>query len=276
MGLGAGTPEGYYEATPGAEDVLKWVTNHGPESAATVLPVSAIAKLHRPEALPDVLDQLETAHALGVDDISQVRFDVQAKTGSAKPPGGMLHILAIGVDTFGDKAGGLHLDFAAEDAHDVASALFESQKGSPGKTSLYADVSSTYLPNDKASKTAIEDALDSLAQNMAKNESGQDTAVILVSSHGELIDGQFYFVPYGFRQRIAERGDGQRRLGERVREESWGARQVWEGSAAARRLPFRGGRRWRLGERPRRQSPAGRHGHGKRHCADVVQEERTV
>ena len=27
------TPEGFYEATPGAEDVLKWVANHGPDSA---------------------------------------------------------------------------------------------------------------------------------------------------------------------------------------------------------------------------------------------------
>ena len=63
------TPEGFYEATPGAENVLKWVTNHGPDQAAMTLPVSAIAKLHRPNALPHVLDQLETAHALGVDDI---------------------------------------------------------------------------------------------------------------------------------------------------------------------------------------------------------------
>jgi hypothetical protein len=192
------TPEGFYEATPGAEDVLKWVTNHGPDNAATVLPVSAIAKLHRRNALPHVLDQLETAHALGVDDISQARFDVQAKTGSAKPPGGVLHVLAIGVDSFGDKAAGLHLDYAAEDAHDVASALLDSQKGSPGKTSLYADVSMTYLPNDKADGAAILDALDEMARSMAKNEQGQDVALILVSSHREMIDGQFYFVPYGF------------------------------------------------------------------------------
>ena len=82
------TPEGFYEATPGAEDVLKWVVNHGPDKAATTLPVSAIAKLHRPNALPLVLDKLETARALGVDDITQARLDVQAKTGSVKPPGG--------------------------------------------------------------------------------------------------------------------------------------------------------------------------------------------
>ena len=150
------TPEGFYEATPGAQDMLKWVVNHGPDKAATTLPVSAIAKLHRRNALPHVLDRLETEHALGVDDISQARFDVQAATGSAKPPGGVLHVLAIGIDKFGNKAGGLHLDYAAEDAHDVATALLESQKGSPSKTSLYADVRATYLPNDKASKTAFK------------------------------------------------------------------------------------------------------------------------
>jgi WD40 repeat protein len=192
------TPEGFYEATPGAQDVLKWVVNHGPDSAATTLPVSAITKLHRPNALPHVLDQLETAHALGVDDITQARLDVQAATGSAKPPGGVLHVLAIGVDKFGDKAGDLHLDYAAEDAHDVASALFESQKGGPGKASLYADVDLQYLPNDKADGAAIIDHLEAVAQSMAKNEQGQDTAVILVSSHGEMIDGQFYLIPYGF------------------------------------------------------------------------------
>jgi hypothetical protein len=191
------TPEGFYEATPGAEDVLKWVTNHGPDQAATKLPVSAIAKLHRPDALPHVLDQLETAHALGVDDMTQARLDVQAKTGSAKPPGGVLHVLAIGVDAFGDKAGGLKLDYAAEDAHDVAKALLESQKGSLGKSSIYADVSLTYLSNDKADSAAILDAVDAVAQSMAKNEQGQDVALILVSSHGEMIDGQFYLIPYG-------------------------------------------------------------------------------
>jgi DNA-binding beta-propeller fold protein YncE len=193
------TPEGFYEAMPGAEDVLKWVVNHGPDKAATTLPVSAIAKLHRRNALPHVLDQLETAHALGVDDISQARCDVQTVTGSAKPPGGVLHVLAIGVDKFGDKAGGLHLDYAADDARDVAKALLKSQKGSSCKAaSLYADVSLRYLLNDEADGAAILDTLDDMARSMARNEPGQDVAVILVSSHGEMIDKQFYLIPYGF------------------------------------------------------------------------------
>jgi hypothetical protein len=192
------TPEGFYEATPGAENVLKWVTNHGPDQAATTLPVSAIAKLHRPDALRLVLDQLETERAVGIAEVAAARLEVQTVTRSAKPPGGVLHVLAIGVDKFGDKAGNLHLDYAAEDAHDVASGLLDSQKGGSGKASLYADVDIQYLPNEMASRTAIKDALDAMAQSMAKNEQGQDTAVILVSSHGEMIDGQFYLIPYGF------------------------------------------------------------------------------
>jgi WD40 repeat protein len=271
------TPEGFYESTPGAENVLKWVVNHGPDKAATTLPVSAIAKLHRPNALPHVLDQLETAHALGVDDISQARFDVQAATGSAKPPGGVLHVLAIGVDNFGDKAGGLHLDYAAEDAHDVAEAILDSQKGGPGKASLYADVDLQYLPNEKASRTAIKDALDAMAQSMAKSGSDQDVAVILVSSHGEMIDGQFYFIPYGFVGNGTQNAatDGALPVSEfaKNRRRACRARQ---GAAAARRLPFRRDRRTGLGEGSRRQNPSGRHGPGKRDRFDLVEEERTV
>ena len=191
------TPEGYYQATPGAEGVLKWVTNHGSDSAATTLPVSAIPRLHRADALPLVLQELETARALGIAELAAGRLAVQKATGSAKPPGGVLHVLAIGVDKFGDKAGDLHLDYAAEDAHDVASALQESQKLGPEKASLYADVKIQYRPNDQADNTAIRDALDDMATSMATSSPNQDVAVILVSSHGEMIDGQFYLVPYG-------------------------------------------------------------------------------
>ena len=192
------TPEGFYEATPGAEDVLKWVVNHGPDKPATTLPISAIPWLHRPDALRLVLDELATKGALGAADLARARLAVQAATGSAKPPGGVLHILAIGVDKFGDKAGGLHLDFAAEDAREVASVLLESQKIAPGKPSLYAGVSMEYLPNEKADRRSILEAMGRMADAMGKGGPDQDIAVILFSSHGEMIEGQFYLVPYGF------------------------------------------------------------------------------
>ena len=200
------TPEGFYEATPGAQDVLKWVVNHGPDRAASTLPVSAIPRLHRPDALPLVLQELETARALGIADVAAARLAVQTATGSAKPPGGTLHVLAIGIDRFGDKAGGLRLDYAAEDARDFASALLDSQKEAPGKPGLYADVVVQYLPNDQASHTAILDALDAMARRMRGNGSDQDVAVILVSSHGEMIDGQFYLIPYDFDARSSNAG----------------------------------------------------------------------
>jgi len=192
------TPEGFYQATPGAQDVLRWIVNHGPDQAPTALPVSAIAKLHRPKALLLVLDNLETARALGVEDISAARLDVQKQTQSAKPPGAVLHVLTIGVDKFGDKAGGLSLDYAADDARDVANALRDSQKLSPGKSSFYADVKVESLIDDEADNNAISDALDRVAASMAKSDSNQDVAVILMSSHGEMINGKFYLIPYGF------------------------------------------------------------------------------
>jgi len=192
------TPEGFYEATPGAQDVLKWVTNHGPDRAATTLPVSAIPRLHRPDALPLILDQLETARALGIADVAAAGLAVQKATGSAKPPGGELHVLAVGVDTFGDKAGGLHLNYAAEDAHDVADALLQSQKSTSTKPGLYTGVSIEYLPNEQADRASILAAMGRMVDAAAKNRPDQDLAVILISSHGEMIDGQFYLVPYGF------------------------------------------------------------------------------
>ena len=219
------TPEGFYEATPGAQDVLKWVVNHGPDSAATTLPVSAIPKLHRPDALRLVLNELETARALGIADVSEARLSVQSATGSAKPPGAVLHVLAIGINHFGDKAGTLHLDYAVDDARDVAKALLDSQKSVPGKAGLYADVSLQLLPDNKADRTKILAAMDTISNNMGKSGSDQDVAVILLSTHGEMIAGHFYLVPYGFDARHAGGHEVERGLG----------RGICPGSASYRR-----------------------------------------
>ena len=57
----AWTPEGFYDATPGAFGVLRWHVNRGPDAAADAIPVSEIPRLKRPDALPFVLQELETA-----------------------------------------------------------------------------------------------------------------------------------------------------------------------------------------------------------------------
>ena len=194
----AWTPEGFYDATPGAFGVLKWHVNRGNDAAADAVPVSAIPRLKRPDALPLVLQELETARALGIADMAAARYDVQMATGASVAPGARLHILTIGISDYGDKATSLRLKFAAKDANDVASALLATQGSELNKKGgLYAEVRPQYLHDGEADRAAIFRALGSMKANMAKDEAGQDLVVILFSGHGAIIDDRFYLLPYG-------------------------------------------------------------------------------
>jgi WD40 repeat protein len=51
----AWTPEGFYGATAGAFGVLRWQVNRGLDAAADIVPVHAIPRLRRPDALALVL-----------------------------------------------------------------------------------------------------------------------------------------------------------------------------------------------------------------------------
>ncbi len=187
----AWTPEGFYGATPGAFGVLQWQVNHGFDAAADTVPVNAIPSLRRPDALALVLQELETARALGIADMKAARRDVQIATGAAKAPGARLHVLTIGVSDYGDKAKDLRLKFADRDAQDVASALVNTQAGG-----LYAEVKPIFLHDATADKAGIFDALATMERNMASS-AGQDLAVVMFSGHGTMIDDQLYLMPYG-------------------------------------------------------------------------------
>jgi len=187
----AWTPEGFYGATPGAFGVLRWHVNRGFDAAAETVHVSDIPRLRRPDALPFVLQELETARALGIADMKAARRDVQIRTGAAKAPGARLHVLAIGVSDYGEKAAGLALKFAHRDAEDVASALLNTQGGG-----LYAEVLPIFLPDGAATKAGIFEALAATERNMGRG-AGQDMAVVMFSGHGAVMDGQFYLVPHG-------------------------------------------------------------------------------
>jgi outer membrane protein assembly factor BamB len=184
----AWTPEGFYDATPGALDVLKWQTNHGFDAAADTIPINAIPKLRRPDALALVLQELETARALGIADLKAARKDVQVATESTTAPGHRLYVLTIGISDYGDKAKDLRLKFADRDARDVANALVNTQEGG-----LYAEVKPMSLQDRTADKAGIFKALAAMQNNMGQD----DVAVVMFSGHGAMIDGQFYLVPYG-------------------------------------------------------------------------------
>jgi len=187
----AWTPEGFYGATTGAFGVLRWHVNRGFDAAADTVPVHAIPRLRRADALALVLQELETARALGIADLKAARRDVQIATGSSKAPGARLHVLTIGVSDYGDKARDLQLKFAHRDAQDVASALVNTQDGG-----LYAEIKPMFLHDRTADKAGIFDALAAMDRNMGSG-AGQDLAVVMFSGHGTMIDGQFYLVPHG-------------------------------------------------------------------------------
>jgi uncharacterized caspase-like protein len=194
----AWTPEGFYAATPGAYGVLHWQVNHGIAAAATTVPISAIARLNRPDALPLVVQEMETARALGIADVAAASHEVQLVTGAAKAPGARLHVLAIGIDDYGKAAQQLHLNFAAKDASDVANALMNTQSSQYNKLGgLYAEVLPIYLNDNNATKAAIFRAFAAIQENMAKDSTGEDLAVVMFSGHGVTTEDGFYLLPYG-------------------------------------------------------------------------------
>jgi uncharacterized caspase-like protein len=90
------------------------------------------------------------------------------------------------------------LKFSAKDANDVASALLATQGSEFNKKGgLYADVKTQYLHDGDADRAGIFSAFDVMKAKMAKDEPGQDLAVVLFSGHGAIIDDRFYLLPYG-------------------------------------------------------------------------------
>jgi hypothetical protein len=79
---------------------LQWQVNRGFDAAAETVPVNTIPSLRRPDALALVLQELETARALGIADLKAARRDVQTVTKSAKAPGARLHVLTIGISDY--------------------------------------------------------------------------------------------------------------------------------------------------------------------------------
>lgn len=59
------TPSGYYDASPGAEDLIGWHVNRGADRAADFFPASRFrARFYRPDVIDRVLDTLDEAKAL--------------------------------------------------------------------------------------------------------------------------------------------------------------------------------------------------------------------
>ena len=195
----AWTPEGFYGATAGAHSMLKWHVNRGWDQAADAYPVSDFRYLRRPEALALVLQEMETARALGLDDIRKAAREVQQRTNSKLAPGALLHVVSVGVSDYGQNAAHLRLSFAQKDARDVISALINTQSG------LYADVKSQEITDKEATREHVLAALQAMRENIAKRSGRGDLAVFHFSGHGALIRDRYFLLPHGVDARTADR-----------------------------------------------------------------------
>ena len=111
------------------------------------------------------------------------------RTHSHVSPGARLHLLTNGIDQYNEEyAKNLRLHFADRDAHDLASAIVNTQ------SALY-QVQQTVLLDKDANKKGILQALENMRAAMASG-SGNDLAVIHFSGHGALVDGKLYLLPY--------------------------------------------------------------------------------
>ena len=184
----AWTPEGFYDATPGAQGILRWRVNHGWDAPATDVAVADIPGSYRPNLLPLVLQQLETPRALGLAVLAEHNEEVRRRTNSHVPPGTRLHLLSVGVGTY-EQDDHLHLKFAEQDAKVFASAITTTQEP------LYT-VEARSLLNQDANKKGIMTTLASIGRHM---EAGgdNDLAVVFFSGHGAMVGAnKLYLLPY--------------------------------------------------------------------------------
>jgi hypothetical protein len=111
------------------------------------------------------------------------------------PPGARLHVLAVGISEYGDKARPLGHQFADRDAIDVTEALHRTQENG-----LYAEVLTRLLTNKEATKRGIM----STFQSMNRSIRSDDTVIIMMSGYGVTIDNKFYFASYDAGSESAE------------------------------------------------------------------------
>ena len=193
----AWTPEGVYAATPGAHGVLQWRVNHGWDQAAEAIPAREIPETFRPQVIRHVLNEGGTYDAVAVVEMAKIKTAIKRRLKTDIIPGAQMHILTVGVSDYGDQARHLRLEYADDDARDVAAALAATQSG------LYSKVTVSALIDAKANKLKILEGLRTVRTHMERNPA-DDLAVIQFSGHGTMLEGEFYLLPHGADVRTAD------------------------------------------------------------------------
>ena len=83
----AWTPEGYYAASPGGEQLVGWQVNNGPAAMASCYPASQFRKtLYRPDVIKRLLDAGSLRKALAEADVAAGKGTQQTEVAQILPP----------------------------------------------------------------------------------------------------------------------------------------------------------------------------------------------
>jgi uncharacterized caspase-like protein len=177
-----------------ARNDLRWVVNQGWDTAPLELRAGQISDSFAPEVIRRVLPHLGTPNALYAAEEAKRAEDFRKLTGGVAP-GAQLHVLAVGVADYGEAARQLDLEWADDDAADVAAAL-AGQVDWP-----YRLGHRVTLRDEEAQATAIRDQLDVIRRRMEAAPGGNDLAVVMFSGHGVVLGegetAEFYLLPHG-------------------------------------------------------------------------------
>ena len=119
-----------------------------------------------------------------------------------------LHVLAVGVANYRDRALAEGVAFAADDARDVIAAF---KRGGEG---LYREVRTEVLPDSSGTRDQIFD----IARKMVAIVRPQDVFVLYLAGHGATLDGDYYFIPWEARYTNRDALMEQSLGGEKLRE----------------------------------------------------------
>lgn len=145
--------------------------------------------VERYEAVLDATPGGMTLTAIATHDLGATRSDPLRVTVRGGPAGGggkpRLFVLAVGVAAYRDPA--LRLEAADRDAERFAESM-ERQRGG-----FFTDVQVRTLIDSRATRDGIEDGLEWIAGSC---DGSEDVAVVLLSGHGLVDDGnEWYFAP---------------------------------------------------------------------------------
>ena len=81
------TPSGYYDASPGAEELIGWHVNNGSEEAADFFPISKFRRdYYRPDVIAKVLETLDEPEAIKLANKESIKKVEQVPVAKILPP----------------------------------------------------------------------------------------------------------------------------------------------------------------------------------------------